>query len=135
MKDKVLSGANIVTGVDVVGAEVDGDQVLLQLKARGQGDISQTRVDHVVAATGYRADLGRLPFLSDGLRAATRRVGTMPELNRHFESSVPGLYYVGNAAAGSFGPLMRFMVGAEFAAPRVASHASRPVDRARVPIG
>ncbi|MGC5166861.1 NAD(P)-binding domain-containing protein [Luteimicrobium sp. DT211] len=132
MKDKVLGGANLVTGVDLAGVELIGEEAVLQLKSH-HGDDTQKRVDHVIAATGYRADLDRLPFLADDLRAVTRRVGTMPELSRYFESSVPGLYYVGNAAAGSFGPLMRFMVGAEFAAPRVASHVSRAVGRA--PIG
>ena len=29
-----------------------------------------------------------------------------PSLNPWFESSVPGLFFVGNAAAMSFGPLM-----------------------------
>jgi hypothetical protein len=30
-----------------------------------------------------------------------------------------GLYFVGPAAVNTFGPLMRFMVGAEYVAPRV----------------
>ncbi|MFC8733037.1 FAD-dependent oxidoreductase [Luteimicrobium sp. NPDC057192] len=128
MKDKVLGGADLVTGVDVVSATADGE-VTLGLAARDGGAPRVLRVDHVIAATGYHADLDRLPFLASDLRAATRRVGAMPELSRSFESSVPGLYYVGNAAAGSFGPLMRFMVGAEFAAPRVAAHVSRAVER------
>jgi thioredoxin reductase len=128
MRDKVLGGADLVTGVDVAGASADGE-VTLRLAARDGGGARELRVDHVISATGYRPDLDRLPFLSDDLRAATRRVGVMPELSRNFESSVPGLYYVGNAAAGSFGPLMRFMVGAEFAAPRVAAHVSRSAGR------
>ena len=40
----------------------------------------------------------------------------MPVLSAGFESSVPGLYFTGLAAAASFGPLMRFMYGADFAA-------------------
>jgi len=46
----------------------------------------------------------------------------MPSLSRHFESAVRGLYFVGNAAAGRFGRLMRFFYGCEFAARRVARH-------------
>ena len=42
-----------------------------------------------------------------------------PELSRRFESSVPGLYFLGLTAAVSFGPLMRFMYGDEFAARRI----------------
>jgi hypothetical protein len=37
-------------------------------------------------------------------------------LKSNFESSVPGLYFVGLAAANSFGPVMRFAFGASFAA-------------------
>jgi hypothetical protein len=33
---------------------------------------------------------------------------------------VPGLYFVGAAAANSFGPLLRFAFGAKYAATRVA---------------
>jgi hypothetical protein len=42
-------------------------------------------------------------------------------LSDSFETSVKGLYAVGLPAMHNFGPLMRFMVGAEFAGPRVAS--------------
>ena len=53
---------------------------------------------------------------------AVRRVERAPRLSRHFESSVPGLYFVGPAAAFSFGPLFRFVTGASFVAPTVARH-------------
>jgi len=45
---------------------------------------------------------------------------------------VPGLYFTGPAAANSFGPLMRFMVGAEFAAPRLAAHLARKLGATRL---
>ena len=34
---------------------------------------------------------------------------------------MPGLYFVGFPAAGAFGPLMRFVCGTTFAAPRAAA--------------
>jgi hypothetical protein len=37
-------------------------------------------------------------------------------------SSVPGLYFVGVAAANSFGPLLRFACGADYTARRLAPH-------------
>ena len=37
-----------------------------------------------------------------------------------FESSVRGLYFVGPMSAMSFGPLFRFVVGAEFTALTIA---------------
>jgi thioredoxin reductase len=81
--------------------------------------------DHVVSATGYRTDVERLSWLSTGLRSAIDTVEKTPILSDNFETSVDGLYFMGPAAANSFGPLMRFMVGSEFAAPRLAGHLHR----------
>ena len=64
----------------------------------------------------YRVDLARVPFLDVELRAALRTEGTFPVLTRHFETSVPNLYFVGAASSASFGPLMRFVLGARFTA-------------------
>jgi hypothetical protein len=50
-------------------------------------------------------------------------------LSDTFETAVKGLYAVGLAAMYNFGPLMRFMVGAEFAAPRVATSLDRRLGR------
>jgi hypothetical protein len=52
-------------------------------------------------------------------------------LSGSFESSVPGLYFVGPPAVNSFGPLMRFMVGAEYAAPLVARRLARRASRSQ----
>ncbi len=85
----------------------------------------QLEVDHVIAATGYKAAVSRLSFIDQSLQARVRTAAEAPILNRHFESSVPGLYFVGAAAANSFGPLLRFAFGARFAAKRVASRLAR----------
>lgn len=81
--------------------------------------------DHVIAATGYKPDLTRLPFLAPLLRSAILQVDQTPVLTDTFETSADGLYVVGPAAANSFGPLMRFMVGSEFVAPRLTAHLKR----------
>jgi thioredoxin reductase len=81
--------------------------------------------EHVIAATGYKADLDRLSFLSQDIRARLATVENAPALSSNFESSISGLYFVGAAAANSFGPLMRFAVGAKFAARRVSRHLER----------
>ena len=78
------------------------------------------RVDHVIAATGYRSNLDQLAFLAPSLRERIRTVARAPVLDRHFQSSVPGLYFAGAIAANSFGPLLRFAYGADFAARRLA---------------
>jgi len=48
-----------------------------------------------------------------------------PVLNRGFESSVRGLYFVGAAGAYSFGPLCRFVAGTPYTARTLARHAAK----------
>lgn len=104
----------------VLSIREDGGKAVLTVAGR-----SELTVDHVVAATGYRVDLDRISYLSAGVRARLRSVGGFPHLSPSFETSVPGLYIVGMAAAETFGPLMRFVCGTSFAAPRVAASARR----------
>jgi hypothetical protein len=89
--------------------------------------------DHVISATGYRVDLDRVPLLDRELRDSVLTISTAsgvagPRLSSAFESTVPGLYFVGLPAALSFGPLLRFVAGAAFTARRVngslTAHAS-----------
>jgi thioredoxin reductase len=70
-------------------------------------------VDHVIAATGYRPSVASVPFLSEAARAAVQLVpgSGYPELTAHFETSLPGLSVVGQLAAGTFGPVQRFVAG------------------------
>jgi hypothetical protein len=88
-------------------------------------DGSTRTVDHVLMATGYRVDLRRYPFLAPELLARVRRVDGLPVLDPSFESSVPGLHFVGAPAVHSFGPLVRFVAGTEFAARRVTTAVTR----------
>ena len=44
------------------------------------------------------------------------------------KSSVPSLYFAGLAAAGSFGPLLRFVHGTEFAARQITAHIAKSAD-------
>jgi hypothetical protein len=66
-----------------------------------------------------------LTFIDDSVCARVRTAEGAPILSRHFESSVPGLYFVGMAAANSFGPLLRFAYGAKFAARRMTARLAR----------
>jgi thioredoxin reductase len=88
--------------------------------------------DHVVAATGYRVDMDKLGFLDPTLRASMRMTANNPALSRNFESSVPGLHFVGAPATNTFGPVMRFVFGTRHAAPAVARAAAR---RRRAAVG
>jgi hypothetical protein len=48
-------------------------------------------------------------------------------LSPTFQSSVPGLYFVGAAAANSFGPVLRFAYGAGFTARHLTRHLQKSV--------
>ena len=110
---------------EVVSARAEGGGVVLRV--RQDGAEQDMRVDHVVAGTGYEVDLGRLPFLEDRLRAGIDLVERAPRLDRHFQSSVRGLYFVGVSAMFSFGPLVRFVAGTSYCAPVVSRHVAREV--------
>lgn len=70
-------------------------------------------------------NIDRISFLDESLRSQINAVEQSPILSSDFESSIPGLYFVGPAAANSFGPLQRFAVGAGFAARRVSRNLAR----------
>jgi len=85
----------------------------------------EVEADHLVAGTGYKVDLDRLEFLDEPIRQQISRVNSTPRLSRFFESSVPGLYFVGPSAANSFGPLLRFAWGAKFTSRHLTRHLTR----------
>lgn len=116
-----FTGIPALVGCKVERAEAEVDRIRLYLSF-GDGEERQIISDHVIAATGYRVDLRRLGFLDDKIRASIRAVDNVPILSSNFESTVPGLYFVGPAAAYRFGPVMRFAAGAQFTAARLARH-------------
>jgi FAD-dependent urate hydroxylase len=119
LRDRVVGQIDTRTEHQVRTACVDGSKALLHLRQANRRSY-QLPVDHVIAATGYRVDLATLDFLVPGLRDRLVRAGGSPHLNAGFESSVPGLYFVGLASAATFGPLLRFVCGTEFAASRIS---------------
>jgi cation diffusion facilitator CzcD-associated flavoprotein CzcO len=118
VRDKVEGRFPVHLGVTVQKAEARGNEVHLDVGANG--DARHIVADHVVSGTGYRMSLRRLKFLGDELRGQIREVEDTPVLTRSFESSVPGLYFVGTIAANQFGPLLRFVCGAKFTARRIS---------------
>lgn len=124
MKEQVMGKVPFHLGNEIAAARIQNGQVQLDLLST-DGSKKSLSADHVIAATGYRVDLSRLKFLSSGIQSGIRMVETSPLLSSNFESSILGLYFVGTAAANTFGPLMRFAVGARFAARRVAAHLSK----------
>lgn len=75
-------------------------------------------VDRIVFATGYKADLARVPYL----RSMKIEVADgFPLLNESFQTSIPGLYVTGFAAIRDFGPFFGFVKGAAAAASLVCA--------------
>ena len=95
--------------------EVD-DGVLLRLS-----NDRALKADHVILGTGYRVDIKNLPMLHPSLLAEIQTYLNAPILNNRFESSVPGLYFVGFSSVSSCGPLYRFVVGTQATAQRIVS--------------
>ena len=124
MKARLYAGVDVSVGSEVVQATEENGRVRLVIRCAGAPD-REVVTDHVIAATGYSPDVSALDFVNDDLRSAIRTHARMPVLSGSFESSVPGLYFVGPPAVNSFGPLMRFMVGAEFTAPLVSRRIAR----------
>jgi thioredoxin reductase len=128
VRDQIEGKVPCHLGVAIEKASAQDGRIRLDL-ARADGSRETLEADHVIAATGYRVDLRRLDFIEPQLRAAIRDLEQSPVLSSNFESSVPGLYFVGTSAANTFGPLMRFAFGARFAAHRVAKHLAKSVSR------
>jgi FAD-dependent urate hydroxylase len=118
MKEKVVGRVPLLLERELAGVSVEDSRVALTMSKK-DGLLETLRVDHVIAATGFRVDLNRLSLLSPSLRNDIGEYRGAPILTRNFESSVPGLYFIGSAAAASFGPLMRFTFGARYAARRL----------------
>jgi thioredoxin reductase len=105
------------------------------LKIRtAEGNEHEIVTEHVIAATGYKTDLERLQFLNPGIRSKVKTLDGAPILSSTFESSVPGLYFAGVAAANSFGPVMRFAFGAGFAARTLTRALTKSLSREPVPV-
>jgi thioredoxin reductase len=124
IKDRVLGKVPIHVCHEVV--EVGNASQRVQLKMRdGEGSLRNVEVDFVIAGTGYDVDVSRLKFLDPEISDRIHRTAQAPTLNINFESSVPGLHFTGPLSFMCFGPLFRFVTGADVTARRLARRFSR----------
>ena len=72
-------------------------------------------VDHVIFATGYQADLRRVPLLRPILPSIAASDG-YPVLDDTMQASVPGLFITSYLATRDFGPFFAFTVAARASA-------------------
>jgi hypothetical protein len=115
-----LEGVPITPGRTVVAATQAGRRLRLALS-----DQTEREVDRVVLATGYRVEVGQYPFLASELVNGVDRAAGSPILGPGFESSAPGLHFVGAVATRSYGPLLRFVAGTGYTAREVMGHIVR----------
>jgi hypothetical protein len=115
-----LEGIAITLGRNISSATVAGSQLRLKLD-----DGTERLVDHALLATGFRVDVSKYPFLAKSLAKRLKIVDGYPVLKRGLESSIPGLHFAGKPAAWSFGPLLGFVSGTEFAGKELVNSITR----------
>jgi FAD-dependent urate hydroxylase len=111
-----LKNVTVKTSRSVTESKSGGSQAQLKLT-----DGTTVSTDHVILGTGYAVDISRYSFLSPQLLQKVSVFDGYPRVKAGFESSVPGLHFIGATAARSFGPLLYFVTGTEFASNELAS--------------
>lgn len=111
LKDVVIKKGRFVNKARSIGSRVE-----LSLD-----DGSTSSADHIILGTGYSVDITRYDFLTPEIVERVQVIGGYPVLRSGFRSSLPGLYFIGATAARSFGPLLYFVTGAEFASLSLVS--------------
>ena len=107
----------ITEGRHAVRAEERQGKAYLRLD-----DGAERSANHILLGTGYKVSIDQYGFLAPQLKEVDTVRG-YPVLNRGFESSCPGLFFVGTTASYSFGPFLRFVAGTQFAATTLTRYA------------
>ena len=99
---------------DVVTRHPDTEVTGVTVRSREVGltlsDGTLLAADHVIFASGYRADLARVPYLA-GVADQMSITDGFPDLSEGFETSLSGLYMTGFASTRDFGPFYGFTAG------------------------
>ena len=114
LREAVQRSVRIREGVSVTAAERTNDSVRLHLSDGGV-----LEADAVIVAAGFRFSLDKVSFLAPEIRAGIGLDEGWPVLDRWFRSTDPALLFVGFASEHRFGPIVRFIPGTRFSAPRV----------------
>jgi cation diffusion facilitator CzcD-associated flavoprotein CzcO len=115
-------------GVHVVDAATGRERDTLAVTL---SDSTQLTVDQIVFATGYRADLSKVPYLR-GVSDQIELDDGFPVLDESFQTTLGGLYITGFSATKDFGPFFGFVKAAPAAATLVvhdvlARTSARPI--------
>jgi FAD-dependent urate hydroxylase len=103
-------------GTEVVEAvTADDDTVRVRLS-----DGERLEVDRVIFASGYKADLARVPYLA-GVVDRIEVTDGFPVLDEAFGATLDGMYIPGFAATRDFGPFFGFVKAAPAAATLIVA--------------
>ncbi|MET8556057.1 FAD-dependent oxidoreductase [Streptomyces sp. NPDC004959] len=118
VRERVARGVEVLLGREVRHAAPSGTGLRLALSGAA-GETLHT--DHVIAATGFTPAAARLTVLDPETRGRLRTAALdgSPEVDAGFASSLPGLFMAGLVTAASYGPSMRFVLGADYTASRL----------------
>jgi dihydrolipoamide dehydrogenase len=119
-------GIDLRVGATVQGVKPDGDGVAVDLEHEGQA--VRLTAERVLMAVGRAANAAGLGLDRVGVAMERGFVKVTP----HLETSVPGVYAIGDLAGP---PLLAHKASAEgiVAAETIAGHAPHPVDRRGIP--
>jgi thioredoxin reductase len=127
---KRLQNVPMKLGRSVASVSAVGERVRVRLD-----DGSDRSIDHVFLGTGYRVDVSKYEFFAPELAKSISHFQGYPRLGEGFETSVPKLHIVGAPAVWSFGPLMQFVVGTNYASPALFRSIAGKAARDRVLVG
>ena len=120
LRNRVIGKVTLREGQTVTKLNVVDGRVVATVS-----DGARLTADHILLATGYTVDIDKLTMIHPSLRAEIATDRAIPVLSHWFESSVPGLYFIGLTSLRAFGPLYRFVAGCGAAARRVAKSVAR----------
>ena len=106
---------------------------VVKCKERPAGDLEITLsggqtfvVDQVVFATGYKVNMGNVPFLAGGkILDRLKTKDGFPVLDEHFQTNIPGLYLTSTPATRDFGAFFAFTVSVNASAKIIGSTITR----------
>jgi thioredoxin reductase len=131
LRDRVEGVLDVLTGHRLRSAEAHGRGVRLTLDGPR---VSSIDADHVIAGTGFRVDVAKLPFLSREIQASLVKRGDCPAVNRAGESTIPGLYFAGAHTVTSHGPGVRFIAGTHHVSAHLARSVARRAGKSSSPV-